>query len=121
MGLTLNRVAVGLVVLVLGRVAVSGLMMGNFVAAVGAAVAAAAFASNWPIELSRPLRLLAFGVQVLTIVLMAGAIVMVLSIAEAGRTGWDDVPSWFWLIVVAVAFVVFRATAAGYVLVKEAR
>jgi hypothetical protein len=56
----------------------------------------------------------------LTIILMAGAILLVLSIAEAGRTGWDDVPFWFWLIVV-VALVVFSATAAGYVLVKEAR
>lgn len=94
-------------------------MIGNFVTAVAAAAAAAAFASNWPIPLSRPLRLLAFGIQMLTVILMVGAVLLVLSIAESGRTGWDDVPFWFWLIAAAVAFVVFRAIAAGYVLLRE--
>jgi hypothetical protein len=51
---------------------------------------------------------------------MAGATALVPAIAEAGRTGWDDVPFWFWLIVAAVALVIFRATAAGYALLREA-
>jgi len=96
-------------------------MMGNFVAAIGATMAAAAFAANWPIELSRPLRMLAFAIQVLTIILIATAILLLLSIVEAGRTGWDDVPFWFWFVVAALALVLFRATAAGYVLLRGER
>lgn len=117
--LTFNRVAVIVVVLVLVRAALTALMARSFLMLVACAVAAAAFACNWPLAVSRPVRILAFIVQVLAVVAMAGLIVMVLSIAEAGTTGWEEVPWWFWLLVAAVGSIVFKAVAAGYSLLNE--
>lgn len=118
-GLTLSRIAIALMVLTLGRVALTGLMMGNVFAAIPSVLAAAAFASNWPIELSRPLRIAAFAIQILTIIAMAAAVTLLMFLAESGRTMWDDVPWWFWVIVAAVVFIIYKATAPGFALLKE--
>ena len=120
MGLTLRRIAIACMVMTLGRVALNGLMMGNVFAAVMGAAAAAAFASNWPIELSRPLRIAAFAIQILTILVLAAAVTLLMFLAESGRTVWDEVPWWFWIIVAAVLLVLYKATAPGFRLLKEA-
>ena len=117
--MTLNRIAIVLVVTALGHLALNGLMMGNGLVAVLGAVAAAAFAANWPIEVSRPLRIAAFVIQILTILAMAAAVTLLMFLAEAGRTAWDDVPWWFWVIVAAVLFVLYKATAPGFRLLRE--
>ena len=106
-------------VLTLGRVALNGLMMGSVWAIVMGALAAAAFASNWPIELSRPLRIAAFAIQILTILAMAAAVTLLMFLAEAGTTVWAEVPWWFWLIVAAAVFIIYKATAPGFALLKE--
>ena len=119
MGLTLTRIAIALMVMTLGRVALNGLMMGNLWTVLMAAAAAAAFAANWPIELSRPLRIAAFAIQILTIIAMAAAVTLLMFLAEAGTTVWAEVPWWFWVIVAAVVFVIYKATAPGFALLKE--
>ena len=107
-------------VMTLGRVALSGLMMGNVFAVVMGAVAAAAFASNWPIELSRPLRIAAFAIQIMTIIAMAGAVTLLMFLAESGTTMWAEVPWWFWPIVAGIVFIIYKATAPGFRLLREA-
>jgi hypothetical protein len=117
-GFTLNRIAIVLMVLTLGRVALNGVMGNVLVIAMGAA-AAAAFAGNWPIELSRPLRIAAFAIQILTIVAITAAVALLMFLAEAGTTVWAEVPWWFWVIVAAVVFIIYKATAPGFALLKE--
>lgn len=106
-------------VVTLGRVALNGVMMGNVLVVVMGAAAAAAFASNWPIELSRPLRIAAFAIQILTIIAMAAAVVLLMLLSEGGTSVWAEVPWWFWVIVGAIVFIIFKATAPGFALLKE--
>lgn len=115
----LSRLAIIAMVLTLGRVAVNGVMMGSFVTAVAAGVAAAAFASNWPIELSRPLRIAAFAIQIMTIIAMAAAVTLLMFLAESGTTMWAEVPWWFWPIVAGIVFIIYKATAPGFRLLRE--
>ena len=119
MGLTLSRIAIALMVLTLGRVALNGLMMGSVLVVVMGAAAAAAFAANWPIELSRPLRIAAFAVQILTLIAITAAVALLMVLSEGGTTVWAEVPWWFWVIVAAVVFIIYKATAPGFALLKE--
>lgn len=116
MGFTLNRIAIVLMVLAMGRVALNGLMNGSLVAATAAAIVTAAFASNWPIGLSRPLRIAAFAVQMLAILGLAAGVILLLALTD---NDWGDVPWWFWPIVAAIVFVIYKATAPGFRLLKE--
>ena len=101
-------------VLTLAQVAVLGFRMGNALIAAAAAIAAAAYAANWPLQISPAVRKIAFGIQVLTLIALAGGLITVLSIADAGTTGWEEVPWWFWLAVAIFGFMAYKATAAGY-------
>lgn len=118
---TLNRLAVVLVVLVLARVAWSNLMMGNFVSALPSALGAAAFACNWPLDVSRRIRIIAFIIQVFTVLTMAGLVALLLVLSDIEASDLREVPWWFWPVVAAVAIVVLTATARGYVLLRQAR
>ena len=114
--ITLSRVAIVLVVLTLGRGALYGLMMGNVLSAAAAAIVTAAFASNWPIELSRPLRIAAFVIQIVTILVMVAAVVLLLVLSD---TDWDEVPWWLWPIAATLILIIYKATAPGFALLKE--
>jgi hypothetical protein len=117
MGFTFNRVAVMLVVAAaIGMTAIAMTEADYSLVAASAAVAVA-FACNWPARLPRPIRLIAFAVQVLTIVVIAGGTLVMLSIAEAGAR-----PTFgFWLIVAVSVFVAYRAASEGYALLNEQR
>ena len=119
MGITLNRLAVILIVVVLVRGALSALMIGNVLVLLVCAIGAAAFACNWPLDVSRSIRIGAFIVQVLTVVAMAGMLFLLLSIAEAGTTVGAEMPWWAWLGIGAVAFIAYRAVSQGYLLLKD--
>ena len=118
MGFTLTRIAIIVMVLTLGRFALNGLLMGNVVGAAAAAIVTAAFASNWPIAVSRPLRIAAFVIQIMTVLAMVAAVGVLLVLSD---NDWSDVPWWFWPIVAAVVFVIYKATAPGFRLLKEQR
>ena len=120
MGLTLNRVAIALMVLVLGRSALYGLMMGNVFAMAVGAIGAAAYAANWPLAVSRPLRIAAFVIQMLMILVMIAAVALLLVLSDMDANDWADVPLWFWPIVAAIVFIIYKATAPGFALLKEA-
>lgn len=108
-----SRACSGAAAAALAVSAAVALMDRGFVVAMMAAIGAAAFASNLRRPLHKRLRLLAMTIEILLLVAMAGALVTVLSIADAGRRGWEDVPWWFWALTVAAFAVVWYAIADG--------
>ena len=96
--------------------ALSGLTTGNVFLAAAGGLAAASYAANWPLALSRGLRIAAFAIQILTILTMVAAVALLLALSE---NNWAAVPWWFWVIVAGVVFVIYKATSPGFTLLQE--
>ena len=76
-----------------------------------AGVTAIAFAAGLRPPASRPLRGVAFGLQVLVLLTMIATLVALLSVAESGTR---NMPVWFWAGAIATFFIVGKAVIEGY-------